>query len=71
MATITKGAAWETLKFLVRIVILIGLPQLVVYLKNAGGDWVIVANAVSVLLPIIDKWVHEDSRIPAKGLLPF
>lgn len=71
MAAITKSAAWETLKFLVRIVILIGLPQLVAYLTNAGGDWVIVANAVSVLLPVIDKWVHEDSRIPAKGLLPF
>jgi hypothetical protein len=63
----TKKAAWETLKFLVRIVILIGLPQLVLYLTNAGGNWVTVADALSV----IDKWVHEDSRIPAKGLLPF
>ena len=61
----------ETLKFVVRMVILIGVPQLILVLTNAGGDWVTVANAISVLLPIADKWVHEWDRIPAKGIIPF
>lgn len=64
-------ATLETIKFLVRLVLLMGTPQLVLFLTNAGGNWVYVANALTILLPVIDKWVHEDERIPAKGLLPF
>lgn len=61
----------ETLKFVIRLIVLIGLPQLVVYLTKAGGDWVTVANALSVILPVLDKLVHEWDKIPAKGLLWF
>lgn len=64
-------ATLETIKFLIRLLLLIGAPQVILYFTNAGGNWVYVANALSVLLPVIDKWVHEDERIPAKGLLPF
>lgn len=61
----------ETLKFVIRLVILVGLPQLVLYLTNAGGDWVAVANAISILLPVLDKLIHEWDKIPAKGIIPF
>jgi hypothetical protein len=66
-----RTTAVETLKFVVRIALLMVVPQVILALTNAGGNWVYVANVLTVLLPIVDKWVHEDDRIPAKGLLPF
>jgi hypothetical protein len=66
-----KTAAVETLKFVVRIALLMVVPQVILALTDAGGNWIYLADWLTVLLPVIDKWVHEDDRIPAKGLLPF
>jgi hypothetical protein len=66
-----RTALWETAKFLLRIALLIGIPQLVKYLTGLEGNWQLALDVLSVMLPAIDKWIHEDARIPAKGLLPF
>ena len=65
-----KKSLIETLKFVIRLIILVGIPQLILWLTKAGGDWVTVANALSILLPIADKWVHV-SPLKANGLVPF
>lgn len=62
----------ETLKFMVRMALLILVPVFVAQAANLTGFWGnLVGVALPVLLPIIDKWIHEDERIPAKGVLPF
>lgn len=65
-------ATIETVKFVLRLAILFGTPIVVAQLANLTGTaQVIVGQVLPILLPIIDKWVHEDERIPAKGMLPF
>ncbi len=62
----------ETVKFVVRMALLILVPVLVAQAANLTGFWgTLVGVALPVLLPVVDKWIHEDERIPAKGLLPF
>ena len=62
----------ETLKFVARMALLILVPVLVAQAANLTGFWgQLVGVALPVVLPIVDKWVHEDERIPAKGVLPF
>lgn len=62
----------ETLKFMVRMALLILVPVFVAQAANLTGFWGnLVGVALPVLLPIIDKWVYLDDRIPARGVLPF
>lgn len=62
----------ETIKFTVRMALLILVPVFVAQAASLTGTWgTIVGVALPVLLPIIDKWIHEDDRIPARGVLPF
>ncbi len=62
----------ETLKFVVRMAILILTPVLVAQTAELTGFWGnLVGVALPILLPVVDKWVHEDERIPARGVLPF
>lgn len=62
----------ETLKFVVRMAILILTPVLVAQTAELTGFWGnLVGVALPILLPIIDKWVYLDDRIPARGVLPF
>ena len=72
MVKITKSALWETVKFVVRMAILVVLPIAIAQVAKFTGDWKMVFDVIlPIVLPVIDKWVHEDTRIPAKGLLPF
>jgi len=62
----------ETVKFVVRMALLILVPVLVAQAANLTGFWgTLVGVALPVLLPIIDKWVYLDDRIPARGIVPF
>ena len=62
----------ETLKFVVRMALLILVPVFVAQTAELTGFWgQLVGVALPVVLPIIDKWVYLDDRIPAKGVLPF
>lgn len=62
----------ETAKFVLRLALLAGLPYLVAHQVDLTGVWKdIVGVYLPILLPIIDKWVHEDDRIPARGIAPF
>lgn len=62
----------ETLKFIARMALLILVPVFVAQAAELTGTWgTLVGVALPVLLPIVDKWIHEDERIPAKGVLPF
>lgn len=64
--------AVETLKFVVRMALLILVPVFVAQAANLTGFWgQLVGVALPVVLPIVDKWVHLDERIPARGVLPF
>lgn len=70
--TESKKPLFETVKFVVRLALLVGLPIVVANLAKLEGDWaVVVGQILPVVLPILDKWVHEDSRIPFKGVAPF
>lgn len=62
----------ETGKFVLRLALLIGLPLLVAHQADLKGVWAdVVGVYLPILLPIVDKWIHEDPRIPAKGISPF
>lgn len=59
----------ETIKFIIRMVILVGGPQLLAWAATKPGS--VWANVASAVLPILDKWVHENDNIGQKGLVPF
>ena len=62
----------ETLKFMVRMALLILVPVFVAQAANLTGFWGnLVGVALPVLLPIVDKWIYLDDRIPARGIVPF
>lgn len=72
MATKKKNfyeANKETIKFVLRMLILIGGPQLLAWATNNEGQ--VWANLVSVTLPVIDKWVHANDNVESKGIVPF
>lgn len=67
-----KQGIINTLKFILRVALLVGVPILISESKDFTGNLKFVFDAVlPVALPIIDKYIHEDPRIPIKGLLPF
>lgn len=67
-----KKTLLETLKFTARLALLVGVPIIVKYATNLQGNWGLVVGAViPVLLPIIDKYIHENDNIKANGILPF
>lgn len=67
-----KKAIVETLKLGLRLGILIGLPLVVDWATHLHGTWgVVVGRVLPVVLPLVDKFVHEDPRVPASGVLPF
>lgn len=62
----------EAAKFTVRIGLLVFVPLLVQHVADFTGFWhSVFTYALPVALPIIDKWVHEDPRVPASGIVPF
>ncbi len=62
----------ETLKFVIRMALLVGVPMLVSWAtKLTGQPQVIVNMVLPIALPIIDKFIHSDDRIPINGLLPL
>lgn len=62
----------ETAKFAVRIALLILVPMAVARIANLEGQWKMLAdNILPVVLPILDRWIHLDPRIKARGLVPF
>ncbi len=64
--------AIETIKFVVRMALLILVPVFVAQAAELTGTWgTLIGVALPVLLPIIDKWIYLDERIPARGIVPF
>lgn len=62
----------ETAKFVARMVLFIAVPIIVSQAAELTGTWqTLVGVALPVLLPIIDKWIYLDERIPARGIVPF
>ena len=67
-----KPAIINTLKFIVRLALLAGVPILISKSADFTGDLKTVFDIVlPIVLPIIDRWIHEDTRIPIKGIIPF
>jgi hypothetical protein len=63
-----KQAIWETVKFILRMAILAGGPYLLAWTANIPEPFREISAAV---LPIIDKWAHENKDVKATGLVPF
>jgi hypothetical protein len=69
---VNKKTLWETAKFVIRMALLIGIPIGIAQVANLTGQWKAIFDvALPIALPIIDKWIHEDPKIPAKGIIPF
>lgn len=67
-----REAFINTFKFVLRVGLLVGIPILISKSADFTGDLKTVFDIVlPVALPIIDKWIHEDPRIPVKGIVPF
>ena len=67
-----KPAIINTLKFILRIALLAGVPILISKSRDFTGDLKMVFDIIlPIALPIIDKYIHEDPRIPIKGISPF
>jgi hypothetical protein len=67
-----KKTLWETAKFVIRMALLIGVPIGIAQVANLTGQWKTVFDVIlPIILPIIDKWIHEDPRISANGIVPF
>ena len=62
------NALKEVGKFVARIAIL-ALPLLVNYLTDSGLNE--IAAAVSAILVVMDKYVHESTLTVKKGIIPF
>lgn len=59
----------ETIKFVLRMVILVAGPQLLAWAAARPGSlW---ANIASAVLPVVDKWIHENDNLESKGIVPF
>ena len=67
-----RPAIINTLKFILRIALLAGVPILISKSRDFTGDLKMVFDIIlPIALPIIDKYTHEDARIPIKGISPF
>jgi len=67
-----KPAIINTLKFILRVALLAGVPILISKSRDFTGDLKMVFDIIlPIALPIIDKYIHEDPRIPIKGITPF
>ena len=67
-----KPAIINTLKFILRVALLAGVPILISKSRDFTGDLKMVFDIIlPIALPIIDKYIHEDPRIPIKGISPF
>jgi len=65
-------AIWETVKFILRLALLAGLPLLIAEGAELTGNWKTVFDTVlPILLPILDKFIHENKNISANGIVPF
>ncbi len=67
-----KPAIINTLKFIIRLALLAGVPILISKSRDFTGDLKMVFDIIlPIALPIIDRYIHEDPRIPIKGITPF
>ena len=67
-----KPAIINTLKFILRVALLAGVPILISKSRDFTGDLKMVFDIIlPIALPIIDRYIHEDPRIPIKGITPF
>jgi len=62
-----KSAIWEAVKFLLREIVLVGLPSALSQLAIAKPEYGVV---IGIVLAVIDKFIH-NAPVSAKGILPF
>jgi hypothetical protein len=60
-------AVWETIKFILRVSILVGVPAVLSALVEQKPEWGVI---IGLVLTVIDKLIHE-LPVRFKGLLPF
>lgn len=62
----------ETAKFALRLALLVLVPIIVGRLMKLDGEWkMVVETLLPFVLPVVDRWIHLDPRIKARGLVPF
>jgi hypothetical protein len=62
-----KKAIWEGVKFVLRIIVLFGIPAVLTAVIDAQPKWAVV---IGMALAFIDKVIHKLPN-EYKGLLPF
>lgn len=63
-----KNPTLETVKFVTRIAVLVGVPAVLAELAVQKPEW---GGWIGVALAVWDKYRHENPNTPAKGLLPW
>lgn len=61
-------ALFESVKFLVRILTLYGVPGALAIVNVISPEW---AAVIGTILTFVDKFIHSNKKIPLKGLLWF
>lgn len=63
-----RTSIWETVKFVGRSALLVGAPAVITELAQSKPEW---GFWLGVAAMVVDKFVHENKDIKAKGLIPF
>lgn len=68
----TPKKSWlELVKFVVRYVLLIGTPLLVKAVADLEGETgAFFSQILPIVLPYLDRLVHNNDRIPLNGISP-
>lgn len=71
MAQAKKGHL-ETIKFIGRYVLLIGSPLLINAVANLEGELgALFSQILPIVLPYLDRLVHNNDKIPFNGISPI
>lgn len=63
----SRKAAVESLKLLLRLAFLVGIPSILAELAKSKPEW---GGAIGVILLVIDKYIHTNPDIKLNGLSP-
>ena len=63
----SRKAAVESLKLILRLSLLVGVPAILGELAKSKPEW---GGAIGVILLVIDKYIHENPSIKSNGISP-
>jgi hypothetical protein len=63
----TKSAVWEGVKFVLRLVVLVGIPTVLAEVIKQKPQWGVY---IGIVLAFVDKVIHKLPN-EYRGLVPF